>query len=251
MKNDSSPDDPASEQQRLLEEALALDRRGQVRQAELAALEARIQKAMEENDRKLEERLAAIKHSSVAEPPRLPRRWQALALLLLVYPLVGLMFEMTLGYSFVFALADKYWAMAHWIFFGVLILWACLLLQAGVRQRNRGQHRNWLLRWLMLPMLGALAAGAFVFASPGWAALFGWLSGGPVITVEAHIVSISVSTIAKGGCRQKAKLLANDVFAILCLDGRAPTPVPTASEQVLLVGRNSWFGLLVHEIRRR
>ncbi len=88
-------------------------------------------------------------------------------------------------------------------------------------------------------------------ATPGWAALMGWIAGGSIAEKPAKTVSIgSLSKRAKD-CKQTGKFLIKDAVVNLCVEGRMAAPIPTVGDQVLLVGRTSWFGMFVNEVRRR
>jgi hypothetical protein len=103
----------------------------------------------------------------------------------------------------------------------------------------------------MAPLSACFFAGLTVLAMPGWAALFGWIAGGSLTEHEARIVWVGSFSKSAKSCDQKADFRINDAVVGLCLEGRLAAPAPAVGEPVLLVGRNSWFGLSVSQIRRR
>lgn len=252
MRNTPPPAKSTSQQEQLLAELVALDRQGKASPDRLAELDARIRKSMDEDDRMLAERIAEIKQShakaTVARPSS--RGWHFALVALFVYPLAGLVLELQLGGSFVFAFTSQYWVAAPWFFLGALALWTGPFLRADLRQRLRGRYPSWAKRWLLVfPLSVGSLAGLSVMATPGWAALLGLVAGGSSVEQQARIVSVGSLSKGAKGCDQTAKFLVNDAVVGLCLDGRMAGAAPVGGERVLLVGRASWVGLVVNEIR--
>lgn len=254
MKNTSPLTTSTSEQERLLAELVALGRQGKVSPDRLAELDARIQRSIDEDDRRLAERIAEIRRNHakpvLAKPPSRGRLFVVLAVF--IYLFAGVLFEVQLGGNFVFAFTAQYWGAAPWLFLGAVALWAGVFLLDDVRQRFRVQNPSWLKRWLLVfPLTTSCVAALAVVALPGWAALFGFLASGSPAEQQARVVSVDSLSKGAKGCDQNAKFLVNDAVVSLCLDGRMAGTAPVTDERVLLVGRVSWFGLLVNEIRRR
>jgi hypothetical protein len=140
--------------------------------------------------------------------------------------------------------------MAPWSFIGALALWMGLFLRTEVRQRLRARYPSWAKRWLLVfPLFVGSLAGLSVMATPGWAALLGLVAGGSPVEQQARIVSVGSLSKGAKGCDQTAKFMVDGAVVGLCLDGRMAGPAPVEGERVLLVGRASWFGLIVNEIR--
>jgi hypothetical protein len=249
LPNDSGA---ANESERLLAEALALDREGKLRQTRVADLELRLQRAMADEQRRVDELLASVKAPPAPATParRMPRGMQAIALLALTYPLVGSLLELALGGGFLFAFRAVYWAAAPWLFCAAWALWISLLFRAEVRERVRLQHRSWIRRWLVLPLAFGGIAAMSVAATPGWAALLGWLVGGPASQIEAEVAAVEPLRKHAKGCDQSVELRVHDDVARLCLDGRMAPPEPVVGERLVLVGRTWWSGMFVEQIRR-
>jgi hypothetical protein len=253
-KGASVADTAAPPRDPLLDELLAMDKQGSASPDRLAAWEARMQARLEREEAEWETRKAEIERQYAAPPPpSVPTRgWRlVLAVMWLGYPLAGALLEIAIGSRFIFAFTDKYWVAAPWVLLGTFAAFMGLFVSADVRRRWRAQHPNGLRRWLLLPLLGgAVACGVFL-ATFGWAALLGWMAGGPVVMQEARVVSVGDLSKGAKGCDQSIRLAVNDIDVGLCLDGRMKGPVPAAGEHVLLVGRRSWFGMFVDEIRTR
>jgi hypothetical protein len=109
MQNTPPPAKSASEQEQLLAELVALDRQGKATPGRLAALDARIQKSIDEDDRRLAERIAEIKrHRAKAGAVQQLSRGQLFVLMaLFIYLLLGVVLELQLGGSFVFAFTSQ------------------------------------------------------------------------------------------------------------------------------------------------
>ena len=252
MKNTPPPTTSTSEQERLLAELVALDRQGRASPGRLAELDACIQKSIDEDDRRLAERIAEIErdHARPKVAQRPSRGRLVMFVGVFIYLLAGVMFEVYLGVNFVFAFTAQYWTAAPWFFLGALALWAGVLFRADARQRLRAQHPSWAKRWLLVfPLTMGSLAVLSVMALPGWAALLGRVSGGSPVEQQARIVSVDSLSKGAKGCDQTAKFLVTDAVVRLCLDGRMAGAAPVEGERVLLVGRASWFGLVVDEIR--
>ncbi len=241
--------------ERLLAEAVALGRQAELSPSRLAELEARIERTMAEERRQLDERIASSRAryaqaDQTAQAPRVPRIVQAAALLGLIWLLVGLLFELSLGGGFVFAFSTTYWAAAPWLFFGVCLLSSLVFLRADMRERARRMHQSWVKSWLVLPLSFGAMAALSVAATPGWAAFLGWVAGGPALQVEVQVVSVGSLSRNSRGCDQSADFLVNGQLASLCLERRMAAPALRVGERLVLVGRRWWSGMYVDEIRR-
>ncbi|PTT82625.1 hypothetical protein DBR42_16760 [Pelomonas sp. HMWF004] len=172
MKNGKTTADQAKDHERLLAEAVALGQRGNVSQADLGALEARLQKAMKEDEQRLAASLAEIqqKYAMVPRPPA-SRGWELFTGAMFFIPLAGLFFGISLAPGVFSSLASRYEFAMYWAFFGALALWMGVFLRSEVRERMRIKHPNWVWRWLLVfPLSIASMAALSVAAIPGWAA---------------------------------------------------------------------------------
>ena len=248
----TSTDSP-SNLERLLSEALALDRQGKLDQAALATFESHIQKEFDQDSQKTAQLLARLEQPSGLATPQPLRGWRLTAVLVaLIFVLAGAPLELNLGSGFVFALASEYRAAAPWVFLALLPLFTVFFVRAEKRRRHlRMPYPTWWVRSLLVfPLVIAVASAAVVVAPLGWAALVGWVVG---TTAELQARVVTVGSLSKGsrGCDQKGELLVNGATAAVCFEGRLVGPAPTAGETVVVNGRTSRIGVFVNEIQKR
>lgn len=172
MQEVKSNPGPGTDHERLLAEAVELERQGHVSQADLAAFEARLQRAIDEEDQRLAARLADIQqeYATVATPAS--RGWQFVTAVMFVVSIGGVPLGLALDRRVFSEFAEAHWSGMHGVFIVMLVLWAVVFLRAEVRERMRRQLPNPLLRWLLAFPLGTAFMAALTVASiPGWAAL--------------------------------------------------------------------------------
>lgn len=186
-------------------------------------------------------------------PPAPPARragWPRRAGLFVVLGVgFGLLLDITLGQSFVFAFSQRYRAIGWWVFIALLPVMGWLFVVAeGPRAAVRERYRGGVARTLMTCGAIVVAAGTPVLAPLGWIAAYGRLAGTPV-QVDSRLLVYAPS----GGsrfCERRADIAFGGRQVGLCLSTHLVGPLPPPGAPLRLSGLQSPLGFYVQRIER-
>lgn len=239
------------ENEKILKEMKALERRGKLDEAAIAGFDARVDAQLAKTSLAAG-RAQADFEAAVArrQRPVLPKKFSVPFVIFLFLVCIGPLIEMGAGEGFIFAHANAYRAAMPWTI-ALLLPVTGVFLYTGERRSQVLMHRypTWGVRWLIVfPFISLVGAAVMAISLLGWAAFMGWAIGARSTALEARVLSIREPSTRSRGCKQEARLQVLGNEATICLDGRISKP-PSQGDLLSVRGRVSVWGVYIEELQ--
>lgn len=235
------------------------DLRQQGKYNEAADFWAKSQKKDEALNKEITDQIKGLNPRKNSQYPKSNPLALTLVIIFFVFVFGGIIFNFTIGETFIFAWPNNYNDLAvpvlyclFPIFFLITILHEIKFHSLRKKYPYKGFRKllNLGVHWfLIVPFFIAFGLLVLYITPLGWVAFSGWVSGSYTNNMEAKIISIDPYHYSKRGCNQRAKLEFRGNNASICTDGVIVGNTPQPNEKVLIVGQVSWFGIYIQQIR--
>lgn len=221
-----------------------------------ARVRAEVQRQMDAERRDLVRKVQQRFHQkslgrTAARPLRLPYRFAAPLVALLVFIFGGAWFEMLRGGDFLATGNAALRAVTPWVVLAAVPAWYWVLCRAEVwAPRVYEDMPTWFVRRMVVFPFAALLGAAAIGAAPwGWAAYLGGLSG-TASRMEVRVVSVDPPR-RSSRCQQHASVELRGAMARVCVDAATIGAVPRAGDTLVVSGRMSRWGVHVESVHSK